>query len=156
MRWHEHWLTLRFRLSDAAQVKVPPFAPRRHADGLWQRTCFEMFVRHGEGEEYTEFNFSPSGQWAVYDFSAPREGMRQRVRSRAPACTWRAGGKAAFFDAALPVAALPDGASDIGLSAVMVEEGSIKSFWALCHHGDSPDFHDPACFTARLPAREAP
>ena len=28
----------------------------------------------GEGPEYREFNFSPSGEWAVYDFRGYRDG----------------------------------------------------------------------------------
>ena len=45
----------------------------------------------------------------------------------------------------------------MGLTAVIEEEGGVKSFWALAH-GDpaKPDFHDPACFTAKLPAPPQP
>ena len=33
---------------------------------------------------------------------------------------------------------------------IIEEVGGAKSYWALGHGGDKPDFHDPACFTARL------
>ena len=31
----------------------------------------------GEGPEYREFNFSPSGEWAVYDFRGYRDASEQ-------------------------------------------------------------------------------
>ena len=37
------------------------------------------------------------------------------------------------------------------LSAVLEEKDGTKSYWALAHGGDKPDFHDPGCFVARLP-----
>lgn len=52
-----------------------PVMPRRE-DGLWQRTCFEMFVRDNRSEAYLEFNFSPSGRWAAYAFDGYRSGQR--------------------------------------------------------------------------------
>jgi hypothetical protein len=54
---------------------VPHRAPARRRDNLWQSTCFECFLKQ-EGEvAYQEWNFSPSGDWAAYDFTAEREGM---------------------------------------------------------------------------------
>jgi len=37
---------------------------------------------------------------------------------------------------------------------VIEEHDGVKSFWALAHSADKPDFHDPACFLATLPAPE--
>jgi hypothetical protein len=34
---------------------------------------------------------------------------------------------------------------------VLEETGGTKSYWALSHVQDKPDFHDPGCFAARLP-----
>lgn len=57
-------------------LRLPaPVAPGR-ADGLWHHTCFELFLRNDEGG-YLEFNFSPSGQWAAYQFDGYRSGMRE-------------------------------------------------------------------------------
>ena len=44
-------------------------------DNLWQSTCFECFLKGDGKEAYQEWNFSPSGDWAAYDFEAEREGM---------------------------------------------------------------------------------
>ena len=68
-----HWLRLRWRIEGSERVIVPPFAGKGRADGLWQETCFELFIQ-GESEEtgYVELNLSPSEQWAAYDFAAYR------------------------------------------------------------------------------------
>ena len=54
---------------------LPPPALSGRADGLWQHTCFEAFIRPAGGAAYREFNFAPSTQWAAYGFSSTREGM---------------------------------------------------------------------------------
>ena len=40
---------------------------------------------------------------------------------------------------------------ELGLSAVLEEKDGTKSYWALAHSSEQPDFHDPGCFVARLP-----
>jgi len=39
-----------------------------------------------------------------------------------------------------------------GVSAVIEEADGTKSYWALAHPGDEPDFHDEAGFVLELPA----
>ena len=79
-------------------------------------------------------------------------GMRQRKLPRAPVCSWRAGSAFSLFDAAIPLGGLPELPAAFGASAVIEETDGTKSYWALNHTTGKPDFHDPACFTARLPA----
>lgn len=146
-----HWLILRWRIEDAAALAIPPFTGRVRVDGLWRATCFELFVRRPGEAGYAEFNLSPSEAWAAYDFTATRVGMSERPMPRAPVCTFRAGGAVVLFDAALPLAGLPPLPWEIGLSAVLEETGAAKSYWALAHPGDAPDFHHPACFALRVP-----
>lgn len=147
-----HWLTIRWRVDGVAALVVPPFAGRGRQDGLWQTTCFELFVKP-EGEEgYAEFNLSPSERWAAYDFTRYREGMAERPMMRQPVCSPRRGGDVLIFDASLPVASLPSMPWRYGLAAVIDEAGGEKSFWAIAHGRDVPDFHDEACFAAHLAA----
>jgi len=40
---------------------------------------------------------------------------------------------------------------DASLSAVLEEQDGTKSYWALAHPAEKPDFHAPDCFVARLP-----
>src|SRR6476469_8073605 len=132
----------------ASRFVIPePTEPER-ADGLWQATCLEAFLRREGGDGYREWNFAPSGQWAAYDFTAPRAGMSNadaadpyiRVEDN---LTWWAVG--------VSIAVPADTNWELGLSAVLEEQDGTKSYWALAHGGDAPDFHDPGCFIARLP-----
>ena len=163
------WLQLRWRIEGAERLVVPLFAGKGRADGLWRTTCFELFLRPEGGTAYAEFNLSPSERWAAYDFDAPRQNMRERPMPRDASCTLRRGGSVAIFDAAIPLAALPQGPCAMALTAVIEEaaedgrgggEGqpgeARKSYWALAHPPGAPDFHDPACFTATLPAPDRP
>lgn len=152
----DNWLRLRWRVDGARALVVPPFAGRGRADGLWSATCFELFLKPGEGPAYCEFNLSPSERWAAYDFSSYRQGMAERPLAREPQTAMRLGRAFAVFDAAIPVAALPEGDCGMNLAAVIEEQGGVKSYWALAHPDGPPDFHDPACFTATLPAPRRP
>jgi len=149
-----NWLRARWRVEGARQLVVPPFAGRGRADELWQTTCFELFLKPEGGAGYLELNLSPSERWNAYDFEAYRWGMTERAFPREPECTLRVGSKFAIFDAAIPVAGLPDSECAMGLAAVIEEQGGVKSYWALAHPDAKPDFHAPACFAATLPAAE--
>jgi len=147
-----NWLRVRWRIEGSQSLVVPPFAGKGRADELWQTTCFEMFLKPEGSAPYLEINLSPSERWNAYDFEAYRWGMAERPFPREPECTLRLGSSFAIFDAALPAAGLPDGECAMGLSAVIEEQGGVKSYWALTHPDAKPDFHAPACFAATLPA----
>src|SRR5262245_198000 len=55
-------------------LRIPPSGPPGKADHLWQHTCFEAFVSVKSKPEYYEFNFAPSGEWAIYSFQRYRDG----------------------------------------------------------------------------------
>jgi hypothetical protein len=152
----ESWLRLRWRVDGARALVVPAFAGKGRADELWRTTCFELFLRTEGGEGYCEFNLSPSERWAAYDFTGYRAGMAERPFEREPQGTMRLGSSFAIFDAAIPLSALPARDCRMNLSAVIEEEGGAKSYWALAHPPGKPDFHDPACFVASLPAPRRP
>ena len=114
------------------------------ADRLWERTCFEVFVATPEG--YREFNLSPSGQWASYRFSDYRADMTasaEGVHDLTLDSTEDRMTLMAELD-------LPPNADRIGLSAVIQDREGARSFWALTHPGEAPDFHHPASFTLDL------
>ncbi|MCT2400774.1 DOMON-like domain-containing protein [Novosphingobium mangrovi (ex Huang et al. 2023)] len=151
-----NWLRARWKIMGSGKLVVPSFAGKGRAEGLWQTTCFELFLHQPGSPAYTEINLSPSERWNVYDFSARREGMHERPMPREPECTMRLGTDMAIFDAAIPAAGLPQTPWKCGIAAVIEEEGGVKSYWALSHTGDAPDFHDPACFLEEVAAPGAP
>ena len=132
----------------AKRFVIAEDAECERADELWKTTCFEAFLKNPGSEGYREWNFSPSGQWAAYDFTARRDG-RSNAKVAAPYIRvednliWWAMGVTIAVDAELEWA--------LGLSAVLEEKDGTKSYWALAHPpGDKPDFHDPLCFKAEL------
>lgn len=146
------WLVIRWKIDGATKLLVPPLAGKGRTDGLWQTTCFEVFARPQGGEAYAEYNLSPSERWAAYDFTSYRETMGERPMPRQPDGTMRKSTAIALFDGAIPMAGLPSLPWQTNLTAVLEEEGGIKSYWALAHPPGKPDFHDPACFVLTVPA----
>ncbi len=149
------WLRVRWRIEGAQHLVAPAFAGKGRADELWKTTCFELFLKPLGGEAYCEINLSPSERWNAYDFTGYRAGMAERPFPREPECTLRQGSSFAIFDAAIPVAGLPDGDCAMGLCAVIEETTGAKSYWALAHREGDPDFHALACFAAALAAPDA-
>ncbi len=68
-------LKLVYALSgDLSRLHVPLPCPPERRDGLWKRTCFEVFVAQPGHAPYREFNFSPAGHWQAFTFSSYRQG----------------------------------------------------------------------------------
>ncbi len=153
---NSHWLGLRWRVEGSGKVVLPLLAGRKRRDNLWQRTCFELFLKPSGEAGYSEFNFSPSESWAAYDFAGQRTDRRDRAMALPPKCVARVGGDVLIFDAHVPRQSLPHFPAAMGITAVIEEEGGTLSYWSLKHSGNRPDFHDPACFTATLAAPHIP
>jgi hypothetical protein len=133
----------------AERFVIPEASEPTRADELWKTTCFEAFLRPLGEQGYREWNFAPSGQWAAYDFTGYRENMTPADTDNEPYIrmednfTWWALGATIAIPA--------DTNWELGLSAVIEEKDGTKSYWALAHPREKPDFHDPGCFAAHLP-----
>jgi hypothetical protein len=128
---------------------MPPVGAAARTDELWRHTCFEAFVRPSAGPGYCEFNFSPSTQWAAYQFNSYRSGMRIATEIGAPRIEVRSSAETYTLQAALEF----DGLSSplhLGLSAVLEETNGRKSYWALAHPPGKADFHHADCFVLEL------
>jgi hypothetical protein len=156
VRWLETGdgrLVLRWLVNGVDALAVPAFAGKGRGEGLWQATCGELFLKDREGAGYREFNFSPSERWAAYRFDGYREGMRDEDIT--PPEVGSEAGQYLFVMTALLDASVLAGSDRAGLSAVIEEKDGTKSYWAIAHPAEKPDFHDPACFALPLPARQA-
>jgi len=126
-------------------------------DELWKHTCFEAFIGRPTAD-YVEFNFAPSREWAMYRFEGYRSGMQPAIDLRSPKIfpehtTDRRFGLTAFVELG---ALWNQGATHLGLSAIIEEKGGAKSYWALAHPPSGPpDFHHPDCFALTLPPPKA-
>jgi hypothetical protein len=140
---------------DMARIIVPPPAAPLRTDGLWESTCFEMFLRR-EGEDgYLELNFAPSGEWAAYAFSGYRKGMVQGAMPAPPDI--RTSLATDRLEVEVAVSPWLDLALyRMNLAAVIQSRTGERSFWAANHAGGEPDFHHPSCFIDQLPPAPAP
>ena len=144
-------LTLAFVLEcDLSGLHIPEPRSSRRAGGLWQHTCFEVFVMAEDGPGYREFNFSPSGEWAVYAFRSYRDGGELDV-DLAPGIVVRRTMNRLELDAEICQDFLPPGRPlRLGLSAVMEDADGELSYWALRHPQGKPDFHHTDAFALQL------
>lgn len=95
---------------------------------------------------YWEFNFSPAGDWASYHFTGYRAGRVPEEKISNAGCrplestfsfkTW---------EIVVDVANLSEFAKNpelfLGLAAVIETKTGQKTYWALLHCDDKPDFH---------------
>ena len=128
------------------RIRWPEAAAGGRADELWRHTCFEAFAPARGG--YREYNLSSSGQWATYAFEGYRRGMRAAPETASVRGLEVREGEA-VFDAWIE---LPGGdRGRLALSAVIETTAGEKSYWALAHPSDKPDFHHPDSFVLELP-----
>lgn len=122
-------------------IILPPPVKAERMDNLWQTTCFEIFWQPLGGTAYREFNLSPSGCWAAYDFDSFREGMRDApVSAIAIACAHDDAGLVlkASIAADLPTPA------QVALNAIVEHANGAKQYWALAFPPGKPEFHSEA------------
>lgn len=137
-------------VGDISGLSIPASRSPRRTDRLWRHTCFEAFVMEGEGPEYREFNFSPSGEWAVYDFRNYRNGGVLE-NDLAPGIVVHKTMDRLELGAEIGQALLPQGRPlRLGLSAVVEDAAGILSYWALRHPPGKPDFHHTDAFALQL------
>jgi hypothetical protein len=138
---------------DIRQIDLPSPLDAARTDGLWQHSCFEMFVRPDGRQGYCEFNFSPSSQWAAYGFDGYRNGMAEMEGMVPPEISMLSTPKRLDMHVSLSVGLLavwPEW--HVGLSTIIEEKDGTKSYWALSHPAGVADFHDQDCFIAKLSA----
>ena len=131
---------------DTDCLVLPINAEPWRTDGLWDTSCFELFLRYADTPNYFEFNFSPSTQWAAYRFDTYRIGMAD-WDTRTPEIHSDASDTHYALEATI---SLPAGEWEAALSAVIHERDGTKSYWALKHAAGQPDFHHRDCFALKL------
>jgi hypothetical protein len=147
-------LQMTFRLDgDISRILVSAPSTPRFAKQLWEHTCFEAFIAVDGQPAYHEFNFAPSGEWAVYAFSGYRDGAPVADETLRPNIATRSTANRFELDALVRLDSLsaiyPRATLRIGLSAV-IETSDGLSYWALRHPKDKPDFHNADGFALLL------
>ena len=103
-----------------------------------------------DGSGYREFNFSPSGEWAVYAFRGYRDGDELEIEL-SPGIVVQLTMNRLELDVEIRRDYLPPGRMlRLGLSAVVEDADGVLSYWALQHPPGKPDFHHTDTFASRL------
>ena len=140
--------------AEISHVRIPRAMSAERTDGLWKHTCFEAFVAPADAPGYHEFNFSPSLDWAIYRFSAYREGMSPAEIGPAPEISVRRGDAGLELRSAVRLGHLADLRDArhlrIALAAVIEDENGRLSYWGLRHPPGKPDFHHPNGFVLEV------
>ncbi|MEE4209766.1 MAG: hypothetical protein V2I43_10915 [Parvularcula sp.] len=136
-----------FRLDGAVdRIVLPEPGPSVRTDNLWKTTCFEIFWQPIGGTSYREFNLSPSGRWAAYDFDAFREGMRDApVDAIALSTAQSSSDGAGELVLKASIAADLPAPAQVALNAIVEHQDGGLQFWALAFGPGKPEFHSEAC-----------
>lgn len=142
----ENRLRIAFDLmAQLADLAIPEFEPSnvKRRDNLWEHTCFEVFLRPEISPSYWEFNLSPSGEWNVWSFSGYRKGMQpETCFSELPSEVQTLSESEFRVEISIDLKPLPAFSYfNLGLSAVLEQKDGEKSYWAVSHSGNVPDFH---------------
>ena len=143
-------------------IELPDFkeSPERKI-GLWERTCFEMFIKQNKQPEYFEFNFAPSGDWNCFHFSSRGDDLVeypgiQEIPINSTTQTSDQGHKEFHLTALVNLTSLgryfyKSGGMLLNLTSVILEPAKgRRSYWALEHLNTVPDFHDINTFKAKI------
>ena len=140
------------------------FIPKRNAPlpqrmgGLWESTCFELFLRNKRSNYYLEFNLAPTGNWNCFSFEDYRDTMREYSGVNRIDITFRKSDNHIILSAEIELKGMrlfqmedfEDGDVKAGLSCVLENTQQLKSYWALKHYGKKPDFHTEENFNIKL------
>lgn len=128
---------------DLQWVRWPDEEGLQHfCDELWRHTCFEYFIGVENKSSYCEFNQSPNGNWACYEFS----NYRSRIIKSNKYC---ASGFYISRDshecyARLEVPSYSTHSFFLGISTVIRDIDDQLHYFAHSHPDNAPDFHDRA------------
>lgn len=128
------------------RLVVSSVSPPRFTSGLWEHTCFELFVSTAGALAYHEYNFAPWGSWALFGFEDYRSGGPIDAADHAPRITQVPSDDALIVDVTVDLGSLARAYTQsplsVGLTAVVEHRDSALSYWALAHGAGEPDFHD--------------
>jgi len=124
----------------------PASKPKRR-DNLWQHSCFEVFIAGRHHSDYYEFNFSPSGHWALYHFQSYRAYKTEPYLDENNIdIDFKSSPDRVLCSVKLnlnqDLQLLP---ADVGVTSVIETQQGLHYF-ALSHVESQPDFHQRRSF----------
>jgi len=120
--------------------------------GLWNKTCFEFFLRSGHFKEYMEFNFSTSLNWNCFNFNEETKDLTEwnivntpKVRIVKTESSIEM--KVIIERVNLALSHQDFKKSEFSTTAILLIEDDIgrvkETYWAITHCDLKPNFHHP-------------
>jgi len=122
-------------------------------DDLWRATCFEFFLAVPDGDQYWEFNMSPSGDWNIYHMDTYRQvGLREESSMQRLQFSVRKDVECISVETNVGLNSILDEEKPIqvGITTVIQTEDGHETYWALSHPGVQADFHLRESFILEL------
>ena len=147
-------LAIRYDLrGKLAELVIPgPAARPARRHGLWEATCFEIFLGVKDAPGYWEFNLSPAGHWNVYRFAGYRQGMAEEeaFTSLPFSVRRRPDSLGVALELELERIVAVDQPLAVALAAVIKFKDQGLTYWALTHPGAEADFYRRDSFQVEL------
>ena len=139
---------------DLDAIRIPAQAAPAIVHGLWEHTCFELFVAIDGEPAYHELNLAPSGAWAAFVFRGYRDGEPLADEALAPRIAVTREADRLLLEGHVPLARLSPAYAAarlrLALTAVVEDTRGGRSYWALRHPPGRPDFHHRDAFALVL------
>ncbi len=125
-----------------AEIHLPkPVKAGAYQEGLWEETCFEVFLQSEGSSSYIEWNFSPSGNYWNMGFSGPRIRDEQFSSLRPlKEIQVKFSETELQLEVEVPLIRLP---CQLAACTILKFRDQSSSHWALKHADSKPNFHNP-------------
>ncbi len=140
-------------LGNMAKIMIPEESSKpERKKGLWEETCFELFIAAQCSSQYREINISPIGNWNIFRFSDYRQGMEEdSAYSSLPAIiSTQKDSLTLSLRIDLSRMVCEGQSINVAISAVVKSVGGDNSYYALKHTGHRADFHKRENFVVEL------
>lgn len=141
---HGRRLNVSWHLHDPQNVVRHPGGTTAEREiGLWNHTCFEIFVGSSLRADYLEFNFASNHHWNAFYFEAPGDALVEYT----PIHQIQINTIDATLGVGIPLMPFPsefwhEGQMKVGISSVLELVDGTLQYWALSHPETKPNFHN--------------
>lgn len=134
------WFLTYSALGPIQDLKLPPIQNQgKFQNQLWEETCFEIFFTNNTSTEYSEWNFSPSGNWAYYRFQDYRKPKLSHPKLE-PITPPQIEIETNKLNLVVEIP-LEENFEYYQASVILKFQNNLKSHWCFGHPPNKADFH---------------
>ncbi len=132
---------------DLGSINLGEYHPKKERVlKLWEKTCFEFFIKDQNSNQYLEFNFSPNFSWNAFYFQDYRSELREWEEIHSIEIDILNSLDHFTLMAKIPYKNIIQKLNSLNnlsysTTAVLLEKDQSKSYWAIDHLDQVPNFH---------------